>query len=1411
VNPHETVLPAAAEPGNPSEIELARALDAYMTAAEAGQSPDPEKLMAEHPAVADRLRACLASLRLVERAAGSFAAGAADGGSVGLERPEVLGDFRIIREVGRGGMGVVYEAEQVSLGRRVALKVLPFTATMDPRQLQRFHNEARAAAGLHHTNIVPVYAVGCERGVHYYAMQFIDGRTLADVIAHQRREGGQQLPRPPAAEAAAASTSTAPPAAQATSATPRDAAYFRRAAEWGIQAAEALDCAHSLGVVHRDVKPGNLLVDGGGRLWVTDFGLAQVQSDARLTLTGDLVGTLRYMSPEQALAKRVVIDHRTDVYSLGATLYELLTLEPAYSGSDRQELLRQIAFEEPRPLRRINKAIPGELETIILKALEKNPVERYGTAQELADDLRRWLDDRPIRARRPSLMQRLRKWGRRHRAAVAAAAVVLVLGSAMLAGSVGWQAHGWEARREQTAQAVAQALDEAALWQQQRRLPEALSAVRRADGLVRGGTADEALRRHVQARRADLELLEALDNARLEGTAERDGHFDHERANGLYEEAFRAAGLDIEGLPTEEAAERLRLTTVAAELAAALDHWAMLRWLIRGTGDTTWQHLLAVARAADPDGMAARVRDALRTKDRRALLDLAASEEARDLLPPTLQALATDLTQADALGAAEALLREARRRHPDDFWINEQLGLFLMGPRFPRPDEAIVYCTAAVSLRPDSPGAHLNLGNILRDRGDMDEAIKEYQQALRLKKDYSDAHNDLGFALIAKGDVDRAIKEYLEALRLKKDDLVAHLNLGCALSDRGDVDGAIKEFQEALRLKKDDPKAHYNLGNSLQAKGDVDGAIKEWQEALRLNKDFREAHDNLGKALLDKGDVSGAIDECHAALRLKKEDADAHNTLGVALIAKGDIDGAIEECREALRLKKDYPEAHGSLGNALRIKGDVEGAISECQEALRLKKDLPWAHGNLGNALFDKRDVDGAIKEYQEALRLKKDDPITHSNLGSAVLAKGDVDGAIKECLEALRLKKDFPDAHNNLGSALLAKGDVDGAIKEYQEALRLKSDFAEAHGGLGSALGQKGDADGAIKECREALRLRKDYPIVHYNLGRALHHKSQLDEAIAQYQEAIRLKKDYPDAHCNLGAALYDKGQLDQAIAEYREAIRLKKDDPKAHYNLGIALAHQRQLDEAIRAYEAAIQINPTYAEAYCNLGDVLRQQGRFAESLAAYKRGHELSSRKPGWRFPSAQWVRQAEQLARLDERLSDILQGKARPKDAAERLALAEFCQLHRKQYAAAARFYGEAFAGRPDLSDDLGAAYRYNAACAAALAGCRQGQDAAGLDEQERSRLRRQAHDWLQADLRAWRNLLEQYPAKVSSDAVKQLRHWLEDIDFAGVRGPEGLAKLPEAERQPWQQLWADVGDALARAQGKTAPEKKPDAK
>jgi serine/threonine protein kinase len=446
------------------EERLQEILLKYVEAAEAGRAPEPQQFIAQHVQFAQEIADFLAGYqhlntlatplrdaeerrpRLDALAIGALSgrapkperAPASEGGAGDSALPDLgrLGDYRLVREIGRGGMGIVYEAEQITLRRRVALKILPFAGGVDSRQLQRFRNEAEAAAHLHHSHIVPVFAVGSERGVHYYAMQFIEGQSLATLIADlgqgKKAVLGQEATlnksKTSAGSALAAGTIS-------TEHSARSRQFFRTVAIIGKQIAEALEYAHQRGIVHRDIKPANLLLDNYGEVWVTDFGLASCQSQVGLTLTGELLGTLRYASPEQAMAKRGLIDHHTDIYSLCATLYELLTLNPVFDGNDRHALLHQIGFEEPKPPRAIDPTIPVELETIILKALAKNPGERYSSAQDLADDLQRFLEDKPIQAKRPTVVDRARKWMRRHPAVVVASVVMLVVGMVGFAAS----------------------------------------------------------------------------------------------------------------------------------------------------------------------------------------------------------------------------------------------------------------------------------------------------------------------------------------------------------------------------------------------------------------------------------------------------------------------------------------------------------------------------------------------------------------------------------------------------------------------------------------------------------------------------------------------------------------------------------------------------------------------------------------------------------------------------------------------------------------------------------------------------------------------------------------------------------------------------------------------------------------
>ena len=452
----------------PEDPRIIEVVQEYLAQLEQGNVPDRAAYVGRYPDLAGAVAECLEGLDLVHaetkrRRPSPAAEGAAAAPADTSDRlPDPLGDFRIVRELARGGMGIVYEAVQLSLGRRVALKVLPFAATLDARHLQRFKSEAQAAALLHHTNIVPLFAVGRERAVLFYAIQLIEGQSTAALIGQVRRQAGLAAPDdaasrgtipssfvlgadlPPDSSAASrAGRLPAPaPASRETSAkfhaelstqhAGRDSRFFRTAARLMLQAAQALEHAHEFGIVHRDIKPANLLLDVHGVLWVTDFGLAQFHAEAGLTRTGDIPGTLRYMSPEQAAGKRALLDRRTDVYSLGATFYELLTLEPIFKGRDLQYLLHQVLHADPKPLRQVDKTIPPELETIILKSVSKGPDERYGSAGELAADLERYLAHQPILARRPSIVDRARKWARRNPAVLGAGVLMFAIVSGVL-------------------------------------------------------------------------------------------------------------------------------------------------------------------------------------------------------------------------------------------------------------------------------------------------------------------------------------------------------------------------------------------------------------------------------------------------------------------------------------------------------------------------------------------------------------------------------------------------------------------------------------------------------------------------------------------------------------------------------------------------------------------------------------------------------------------------------------------------------------------------------------------------------------------------------------------------------------------------------------------------------------------
>jgi serine/threonine protein kinase/TPR repeat protein len=471
--------------------------ESFVARFRSGERPSIDEYARKYPELADELRELLPALVMLEQHGSPEDTGGL-GGAAPRPAPRELGDFTIVREIGRGGMGVVYEAVQQSLGRHVALKVLSSPGLLNPVHLERFRLEARSAGRLHHSHIVPVFGVGEDQGLHYYAMQFIAGQSLDQVIEALRKlrpDHGVDKTAPlakddftesltnglltghfPGHEAAAGSgvvvtapgepgsgvsddgarsdgqSHFAPQAAQnRESPRPIDRSlsahrefsssssgrpFYDSVARVGLQVAEALAYAHAEGVLHRDIKPSNLLLDAKGNIWVTDFGLAKAEENDALTATGDFVGTLRYMAPERLEGWS---DRRSDIYGLGVTLYELLTLHPFFETANRASLIDNIRHQNPQPPTKIDRAVPRDLETIVLKALAKEPSSRYHTAEEMADDLRRFLADRPILARRSTVRERLVRWCRRNPVVASLAATVAL---ALVAGTIAstWQA-----------------------------------------------------------------------------------------------------------------------------------------------------------------------------------------------------------------------------------------------------------------------------------------------------------------------------------------------------------------------------------------------------------------------------------------------------------------------------------------------------------------------------------------------------------------------------------------------------------------------------------------------------------------------------------------------------------------------------------------------------------------------------------------------------------------------------------------------------------------------------------------------------------------------------------------------------------------------------------------------------------
>ena len=630
--------------------------------------------------------------------------------------PQVPG-YEVESVLGRGGMGVVYKARHLRLNRVVALKMLLSGASAAPHELARFQREAEAVAGLRHANIVQVYDVTDHEGRPYFTMELVEGGSLA-----QRLAG---MPQP-----------------------------ARQAAALAATLAEAVQVAHKGGIVHRDLKPGNVLLTADGTPKIADFGIARrLEGTLGPTQTGAPLGTPSYMSPEQAGGKARAIGPATDVYALGAILYELLTGRPPYRGETAAETALQVLYQEPAPPSQLNAKVPRDLETICLKCLHKEPARRYASAAALADDRRRFGEGRPILARPTGWGERLWRWGRRNPATAAPVAAALVLVALALGGGFWLQRQQAERRAEkarqegQQSQAVEAVLAQAADLQMQGHWPEALAVLEGAPGLL-GTPTPTGLGERVNQALADAHMVAKLEEIRLRLLEGRQSH-DAVAPKGdkLYAEAFRDYGIDLTMQEPAEAAARIRRSAIRATLLAFLHDW-LFHWAQGADHD----RLRAVGDRADDDDWRRRIREALPVKDAGKLKGLLRAREAPAQPPVVLSTLAGVLSHSSHDEESQALLREAQQHHPEDFWINFQLGYFLQEER---PQEAVGYFRAAVASRPLSGQAHTLLGRVLRDTHDAEGSIIAFRKAIELNANQAGAR-DLATVLAPKGRLEEA-------------------------------------------------------------------------------------------------------------------------------------------------------------------------------------------------------------------------------------------------------------------------------------------------------------------------------------------------------------------------------------------------------------------------------------------------------------------------------------------------------------------------------------------------------------------------------------------------------------------------------------------------------------------------------